>query len=255
MATTAARGADETKWRLVWADEFDRPGLPDIKKWDYEEGMRRNKELQFYTKARTENARVADGCLVIEGRRENWDKAEYTSASLITKGKAQWTYGRFEIRAKLPTARGTWPALWLLGVNIDKVSWPKCGEIDIMEHVGHLPNTIHGTVHTDAYNHVKQTQKGGTLKLDPKAGAGEFHIYAIDWLPDRIDFRVDNQTYFTFRKESDDPAVWPFAAPHYLLLNLAIGGTWGGAQGVDDAAFPQRLVIDYVRVYAPIPAK
>ena len=252
-------------WELVWADEFDHDGTPDKSKWDYEEGFVRNRELQYYTRARQENARVEAGSLVIEARKEkfqnpkynptangrNWkdqrEFAEYTSASLATKGKASWTYGRFEVRAKLPTGRGTWPAIWTLGTSFDKVSWPACGEIDIMENVGFDPDVIHANVHTTKYNHMLNTHKGS--KITVAKPYADFHVYAMEWHRDRLEFFVDDRLYFTFRKENDDNDVWPFDKPQYMLLNVAIGGDWGGQKGIDDAIFPQRLLVDYVRVF------
>ena len=135
----------------------------------------------------------------------------------------------------------------MLGVNIDEVGWPKCGEIDIMEHVGFAPGLLHGTVHTEVYNHVKGTARGGSFyRPDPFE---EFHIYAVEWLEDRIDFYIDEYKYFTFENENSGVDAWPFDAPHYLILNLAIGGSWGGQKGVDDSIFPQPYIIDYVRVF------
>jgi beta-glucanase (GH16 family) len=233
--------------RLVWSDEFDVPGLPDSAKWSYEEGFVRNKEAQFYTQARPENARVEGGCLVIESRKEPWGKADYTSASLHTLGKASWTYGRIEVRAQLPTGRGMWPAIWLLGVNRSEVRWPACGEIDIMENVGFDPDRICANIHTKAYNHVKKTNKGSSLAVPKPYEA--FHVYAIEWTPERIDFFVDTTKYFTFQNEGTGKDAWPYDLPHYLILNTAIGGSWGGENGIDDSIFPQRFWIDYVRVY------
>ena len=232
---------------LAWSDEFDQPGPPDPTKWDQEEGLLRNDEAQYYTRGRLENARVEDGRLVLESRHERFASAEYTSASLVTRNRAHFLHGRVEVRAQLPRGRGLWPAIWMLGANIEEVGWPRCGEIDIMENVGFEPDRIHGTVHTDAYNHTKNTQKGAELAV-PGVSDG-FHLYAIDWTPERIDFFVDTTAYFTFRKESSDPSVWPFDAKHYLILNVAVGGSWGGLHGIDTLVFPQRMLVDYVRVY------
>jgi beta-glucanase (GH16 family) len=245
--TASAHAADPERWELVWSDEFETPGLPDATKWDYEVGRVRNNEAQYYTKARTENARVEDGHLVIESRKEAFEGAEYTSASLITLGKAAWTRGRFEARAKLPKGRGVWPAIWTLGTNIKDAGWPLCGEIDIMEFVGHTPGIIHGTVHTDAYNHTKHTQKGAKLTVaDPH---DTWHVYAMDWEAKRLRITVDDIGYFHFDDEGSGAAAWPFDQPQYLLMNLAIGGAWGGAEGIDDGIFPQRMTVDWVRVY------
>lgn len=237
----------ESDLKMVWNDEFDNDGLPDPEKWSYDTGYIANNEKQYYTEARPENARIEDGHLVIEARKESWEGFDYTSARLVTRGKKSFTYGRFEIRAMVPTGTGTWPAIWMLGDNINEVGWPACGEIDIMEYVGFDPDTVHGNVHTRAYNHAIGTNKGNSTRLERPWE--NFHVYAIDWFEDRIDFYVDDVRYFTFEKESDDDDVWPFDNPHYLLLNLAIGGNWGGSEGIDDEIFPHRFLVDYVRVY------
>ena len=230
---------------LVWQDEFESRGLPDAGRWNYEVGRVRNNERQFYTRDRLENARVEDGMLVIEAHREPYQGADYTSASLTSR--ASWTYGRIEVRAKLPRGRGTWPAIWMLGLNIREVGWPACGEIDIMEHVGFDPGRIHANIHTKAYNHVQGTNKGNNRMISRPDE--EFHVYSAAWTPEQIEVFVDGQRYFTFPKEPGGDAVWPFDKPHYLILNLAVGGSWGGQKGLDDAAFPARLLIDYVRIY------
>ena len=227
-----------------------------------EQGFLRNRERQYYTRARSENARVENSLLIIESRREKFPNAayragardgkrspefaDYTSASLTTRGLQSWRYGRIEVRAKLPGGRGMWPAIWMLGERRG-VGWPACGEIDIMEFVGHEPDLIHGTVHTAKYNHVKGTQKGSQLRVP--SPEKDFHVYAIEWDAAKIDFFVDGQKYFTFANEHTGEDAWPFDHPHYLILNSAIGGAWGGARGIDDSIFPARFYIDYVRVY------
>ena len=238
---------DGQLWDLVWSDEFDYRGLPDPDRWGYEVGYIRNDEKQYYTEAREENAYVQDGVLTITARKETLEGYEYTSASLNTKGTAAWTYGRFEIRAKLPSGLGMWPAIWMLGANIDEVGWPECGEIDIMENVGFEPIMIHGTVHTGAYNHVLGTAKGSRIPI--QTISDDFHVYAIEWFEDHIDFYVDETRYFTFDNDGTGVAAWPFDLPHYLIINAAVGGSWGGQQGIDDDIFPQAYQIDYVRVY------
>ena len=165
-AAVSNEASSVKKWELVWADEFNGKGLPDQSKWDYEVGFIRNREKQYYTKARLENARVENGMLIIESRKEKYEKGDYTSASLHTRYKAKWLYGRIEVRAKLPTGRGMWPAIWMLGANYGKVRWPACGEIDIMENVGFNPDMIHANVHTKAYNHVKRTNKGSKIEAE-----------------------------------------------------------------------------------------
>ena len=253
------------QWKLAWADDFTSDGLPDPSKWTYEEGFLRNQETQYYTRARSENARVANGVLILEARKEqfpnaryqagstSWQRKEfaaYTSASLTTEGKAAWRYGRIEVRAKLPTGRGTWPAIWMLGVNRREVSWPRCGEIDIMENVGYDPDTISANIHTEAYNHVKKTNKGARISV--ARPYDDFHLYAVEWTPERMDFFVDERMYFSFTNEKTGAAAWPFDQPFYLILNLAIGGSWGGSKGIDDTIFPQRMEVDYVRAYEPV---
>jgi beta-glucanase (GH16 family) len=242
------------KWRLVWSDEFNYVGLPDPTKWDYDVGGHGwgNKELQFYTARRKENARVENGHLVIEARREQWQKREYTSARLASRGKGDWTYGRFEVSARLPSGRGTWPAIWMLPTSWTYGGWPNSGEIDIMEHVGFDPDVVHTSVHTSAYNHKIGTQKTATLKL---AGSRTgFNVYAVEWTPEEIRGFVNDQQLFTFRNErltkpDADYRQWPFDKPFHLLLNLAVGGDWGGQKGVDETIWPQRMEVDYVRVY------
>jgi beta-glucanase (GH16 family) len=247
------------QWELQWSDEFAVDGLPDPAKWDYEEGLVRNQEPQYYTR-RPENARVEGGMLVIEGRKEqfanprykegsdNWKEqkpfAPYTSASLTTQGKASWTYGRIEVRAKLPQGKGMWPAIWTLGDNISQIGWPRCGEIDIMEFVGKEPNKLHGTTHFSVDD--KHRSKGQSLTVERPFD--DFHLYAVEWFPDRIDFFFDQTKFHSFPlDEAGAGPENPFRKPHYLLMNLAIGGTWGGE--VDDSVLPQKYFIDYVRVY------
>lgn len=237
-------------WTLQWHDEFEGTGLPDSTKWGYEEGFVRNNEKQFYTRRRAENAHLDDGHLIITARKETYQDANYTSASLRTKDKASWTYGRIEVRAQLPTGRGMWPAIWMLGTNIDAVGWPECGEIDIMEYVGFEPDTIYANIHTEAFNHVDGTAKGSSIHVEAPDEA--FHTYAIEWTPDQIDFFVDEQNYFTFENTGAGVAEWPFDQPFYLILNAAVGGSWGGQEGIDDAIFPQQYRIDYVRVYEQV---
>jgi len=238
---------DPKRWRLEWADEFDKGPRPNPAIWSYEEGYIRNGEAQYYTVDRRENARVENGRLVIEARLDNWNGHKITSASLHTSGKKPILYGRIEVKAKIPTGRGTWPAIWMLGENIRKVGWPKCGEIDILENVGFDPNTIHANIHTEAYNHMKGNGKGNRIQANRPWE--RFHVYAVEWYPDRLEFFFDETRYFVYRNEGTGDAAWPYDKPHYLILNLAIGGSWGGAQGIDETLFPHRYEIEYVRVY------
>ena len=260
-AAFSAQGADD-QWKLVWSDEFDEAGLPNGKRWTNEVGFIRNREAQYYTAGRRENARVEDGKLIIEARKERFTNprfsaenrrrgsefAEFTSASLTTEGLAEWRYGRVEVRAKLPQGRGVWPAIWMLGTNRKEVGWPACGEIDIMEYVGFKPDVIHANIHTRKYNHVKGTGKGDKLRIEKPFE--NFHVYAIEWNSERIDFFVDKEKYFTYAKDQGaGEDAWPFDKPFYLILNLAIGGAWGGQKGIDETIFPQKFEVDYVRVY------
>lgn len=233
---------------LTWSDEFDKDGLPDYTKWGYNLGGDGwgNNELQYYTSRRAENARVENGKLIIEARKEAFENRQYTSARIITADLGEWTYGRFEIKAKLPSGVGTWPAIWLLSAK-SPLLWPDDGEIDIMEHVGHDQGVIHSTIHTKKYNHLDGTQKGDTLRV-PDCST-EFHVYALDWSADSIRAFIDNKPYFSFANEHTGHDAWPFDAKMYLILNIAIGGNWGGEKGVDDKIFPQRMEVDYVRVY------
>jgi beta-glucanase (GH16 family) len=233
---------------LLWSDEFNYTGLPDPMKWGYDVGGNGwgNQELQFYTERVAKNARVENGRLIIEAHREPMGTNAFTSARLVTRERANWSYGKIEVRAKLPRGTGTWPAIWMLA-DKPNMRWPDDGEIDIMEHVGFDPGVIHGTVHTGAYNHSRGTHKSG--KINEADVMDEFHKYTIVWTGDKIDFFLDDQKYFTFNNERRSSAEWPFDRPFYLLLNIAIGGTWGGQKGVDNSVFPQRMEIDYVRVY------
>ncbi|MDO5607597.1 MAG: glycoside hydrolase family 16 protein [Capnocytophaga sp.] len=249
------------QWRLAWSDEFDYDGLPDPGKWSYEHGFVRNNEPQYYTKGRAENAVVRGGMLIITARKEpfrnefynqkgtkvrNDSVAEYTSASLHTLGKRSVLYGRIEMRAKLPQGQGVWPAFWMKGTDNFEVGWPKCGEIDIMEYVGHDPETVHGTCHFVDNKQINHQSKGGTLSgVQPFDG---FHIYAIEWDEHKIDFYFDTQKYFSFDTEmAQNEKENPMQKPYYLLLNFAVGGSWGGK--IDDENLPQQYLIDYVRVY------
>lgn len=236
-------------WKLTWSEEFNYVGLPDSSIWNYAVGGNGygNNELQYYTQSDTNNAVVRDGKLFITALKKIKEKSKYTSARLFTKDKAMFTYGRIEISAKLPSGRGTWPAIWMLGKNRSEISWPECGEIDIMEHVGYDPDSIHGTIHTKAYNHIKGTQKGKTIFIKNPYTA--FNTYAIEWTPEKIDFLVNDVVYNHIENEHRTSAEWPFDQPFYLIINLAIGGNWGGKKGIDENIFPATMEVDYIRVY------
>lgn len=235
---------------LVWSDEFDVDGAPDASKWSYDlaDGCPNNcgwgnAELQSYTN-RTKNVRVEDDKLKIELRKEN---ERFTSARLVSKGKGDWTYGRFEIRAKLPSALGTWPAIWMLPTDNVYGNWPRSGEIDIMENVGYDPDTIIASAHTFAYNHGIDTHKKAALHV-PDCSE-EFHVYSLEWNEEKYDVYVDEKLLFTFNNENKSSKEWPFDQRFHLILNLAFGGNWGGKMGVDPSALPVTMVVDYVRVY------
>jgi beta-glucanase (GH16 family) len=235
---------------LVWSDEFDYTEQPNPSLWSYDVGSGGwgNNELQYYTDNRSENARVENGALIIEARKESFQGRNYTSARVISKNKGDWKYGRFEIRAKLPKGRGTWPAVWMLPTDWIYGGWPASGEIDIMEHVGYDMNRVHGTIHTEDFNHTKGTQIGTSIVTNDVDT--EFHEYALEWHPNRIDIFLDDVLYFTVKDNGTGFGAWPFDQRFHLLLNIAVGGNWGGVQGVDDSIFPQRMEVDYVRVYA-----
>lgn len=250
---------DETRiegWRLVWSDEFNRDGQPDPSKWSYDVGGHGwgNNELQYYAESRLKNARVEGGRLIIEAHKEPVQGREYTSARMVTKGKGDWLYGRIEVRAKLPSGRGTWPAIWMLASQdvYGDGYWPHNGEIDIMEHVGFDPDVVHASVHTLAYHHSIGTQRSSSKRVST-ARSG-FNTYRIEWSESRITAYINDDLYFTFANEQltnqqADWRQWPFDKPFHLLLNIAVGGNWGGAQGVDDSIWPQRMEVEYVRVY------
>lgn len=236
----------ESSPALVWGDEFNYTGAPDTTRWGYDLGGDGwgNNELQRYTKD-LRNARVENGNLIIEAHK---DSLAYTSARLLSKRKGDWLYGRFEIRAKLAKGRGTWPAIWMLPTDWKYGGWPASGEIDIMEHVGYDPGVIHATAHSEAYNHVKGTQVENTVNVSDAQDT--FHLYTLDWSKDKMDFYVDDKIFHTItRNPNDDFKGWPFDEKFHLLLNIAVGGNWGGKNGVDESIWPQRMEVDYVRVY------
>lgn len=242
--------------RLVWREEFDGAAL-DMSKWKFDTSRNKegwwNNEKQYYSAGRRKNIRIEKGRLILEAHRErldparyaDWGGQDYTSGKIISKG-AGWTYGFFEIRAKLPCGRGTWPAIWMLPPDMKE--WPGDGEIDIMEHVGWNPYEIVASLHTGLFNHSIKTQRSAQ-KMLPSA-CTRFHRYQLDWRPDMITIGFDGRAMF--RVKNNQPGgkgAWPFNVPFELILNLAVGGDWGGHKGIDDAAMPQRMEVDYVRVW------
>ncbi len=247
-------GEEKQKWSLVWSDEFDGNGLPDPSKWGYDAGDGcpnicgwGNNELQYYSVGRLENSRVENGRLVIEARRETTGTRQYSSARLVSKHKGYWTYGRIEVRAQLPRGRGVWPAIWMLPTDWKYGGWPRSGEIDIMEFVGYQPDSIYGTVHTQAFNHTLGTQVSGRIFADDLSSS--FHTYGIEWDDEKIDFLFDGKKFHTFTNNGQGVDAWPFDQAFHLVLNVAVGGNWGGKMGVDETIWPQQMLVDYVRVY------
>lgn len=246
-------GGKPANWKLVWSDEFSQTGLPDASKWLFDTERNKagwyNHELQYYATERLENSQISGGKLIITARKEklntnaDYGGQSYTSARLLSRGKASWTYGFFEIRAKLPCGLGTWPAIWMLG---NKGTWPDDGEIDIMEHVGKNKGQILGSAYTNFYNWANGT--GNTKSTTIADACDNFHNYQLYWDENQLAIGVDDHYYFQFiNPKTGDVKKWPFDHPQYLILNLAIGGDLGGA--VDDMIFPSKFEIDYVRVY------
>ena len=243
-------------YQLVWADEFETDGLPDETNWAYDTHRNAagwyNNELQYYSAARPENARVENGRLIIEARKEpetietfpDSGGQAYSSARLFTSQRASWLYGYFEIRAKLPCGRGLWPAIWTLPEGNSK--WPDDGEIDIMEYVGWNPDAFHATVHTRDNNHMIGSQFGASYQSATACGA--YHTHSLLWTEDALQVAVDGNIYFTYPRNGKDYGAWPFDRPHHLILNLAVGG-WGAQEGIDANAFPAQMEVDYVRIY------
>ncbi len=254
---TLTQKTDGEEWKVVWSDEFEGEGLPDTSKWTYDIGNWGwgNNELQYYTENRLENARLENGNLVIEARKNDMNQ-EWTSARLTTRGKVTFLYGRIEFRAKVPPNRGNWAAGWTLGDEyVDELSWPYCGEIDILESVGYEMDDetgngkAHASAHCGAYYFKLGNQPTGTIEVENMNK--DYHIYAVDWTPDGIVASVDGKEYFTYNDTSTELA-WPFGKAQNIILNLAMGGGWGGLQGMDESVTSQIFLVDYVRVYEKI---
>jgi beta-glucanase (GH16 family) len=243
--------------KLLWSDEFDGKSL-DTAKWSFDTSRNKvgwfNKELQYYSADRPENLRLEHGRLVIELRKDpqairqfaDWGKQQYSSAKIVTKDKVAFNAGFVEVSAKLPCSRGTWPAIWMMPQA--ESPWPDGGEIDILEQVGSQPNVAHATLHTALFNHTHGNARGAETRVPTACSA--FHRYQLAWTTESITMGVDDHAYMRVR--NDQPGgrgAWPFDAPFYLILNLAMGGDWAGSKGIDDAALPQRFEVDYVRVW------
>jgi beta-glucanase (GH16 family) len=227
-------------WTLAWSDEFNIDGLPDTSRWGNEVGFIRNNELQYYTKQRPDNSVIVNGNLLIIARKESYKTANYTSASLTTDGKHSWTYGKIEARMKLPEGQGLWPAFWMLGQNIHQVGWPRCGEIDIMEHINNEKIT-HGTLH---WHNEKHVSSGGTEPCD----VSQYHNYTVEWDPDAVKWFLDGNKYWEVSIKDSINSTSEFHKPQYIILNLAIGGNWPKNPDAS-TTFPDTMYVDWVRVY------
>lgn len=254
-STSSTDNGDELEYQLIWSDEFDGNEL-NMDNWSFELGDGchlgvnlcgwGNNELQYYTD-RTENIFVQDGSLHIVARDERFQNKNYTSARIRTIDKGDWKFGRFEIRAKLPEGQGIWPAVWMLPTEEVFGGWPRSGEIDIMELVGHRPSTVHGTVH---YGPVwpQNQNKGNTYSLSSGKFSDDFHVFSIEWMEDEINWYVNDTLFHTVTPEILSPHNYPFNETFHLILNLAVGGNWPGNPN-SSTRFPQTLEVDYIRVY------
>ncbi|RYE07179.1 MAG: glycoside hydrolase family 16 protein [Sphingobacteriaceae bacterium] len=252
--TPAAMPVDKS-WTFettpFFTDEFSNTGKPDSAKWNYDIGGGGwgNNELEYYTNL-PENANVANGILSINAKKEAYNGMNYTSARLVSKGTGSMLYGRIEVSAKLPSGRGLWPAVWMLPDVYTYGSWPKSGEIDVMENVGYDPNPIYFTIHTQLYNGAIGTQKGASKNITDASTA--FHKYRVDWTPYAVRGYYDDVLLFIYINDGNGSTSWPFDQKFHLLLNIAVGGNWGGIKGVDDTAFPTSMQVNYVHFYKMI---
>ena len=240
-------------WNIVWQDEFDKDSL-DLTKWSREIGGHGwgNNELQFYTDSDS-NSYVENGNLILkaqvvpQGIGSSKGLRYYSSARLRTYGKGDWKYGRIEVKAKVASGQGIWPAIWMLPTDWLFGGWPSSGEIDIMEHVGYDLGVVHGSVHTEAYNHKINTQRSSARKIANVDT--EFHVYSIIWDKDKISFFIDDVQYFLFENDQQgNYKTWPFDQRFHLLINIAVGGDWPGNPD-NSTNFPRKMLVDYVRVY------
>lgn len=233
--------------QLVWSDDFNTNGAPDTNKWGYDLGKGDNGwgngEKQFYTN-RTDNVKVENGLLKIIAKKESYQGSDYTSARLLTKGKFDFTYGRIDVRAKLPTGAGTWPAIWMLGANIDSKGWPACGEIDIMEHWGYNPTKISSATHTPSCSGGCANTKVGETTITDYATA--FHIYSLEWTETELKFIIDEVVKYSYKPTVRNSSTWPYTAPQFIILNVAMGGSWFEI----DPNFTESIMeVDYIKVY------
>jgi beta-glucanase (GH16 family) len=241
--------AEDNFVNLIWSDEFDTDGSPDSDKWNYDIGDGcpnlcgwGNGEKQYYT-SRSDNVIVENGILKIKAKKESYEGSEYTSTRMLTQGKFAFTYGKVEVRAKLPSGGGTWPAIWMLGTNISSVGWPACGEIDIMEHAGNRQGIVSSALHTPS-------SSGGTINHGDQTISDvsqEFYVYMLEWNKDEMIFSVDGVEHYRYNPSNKNADTWPFDADQFLILNVAMGGTFGGT--IDSNFSESSMEIDYIRVY------
>ena len=234
-------------YTLTWGDEFNNPVI-NAGSWTFESGNNNgwgNNELEYYTD-RTQNAFVSQGNLIIEARAESYSGANYTSTRMITKDKKIFKFGRIDIRAKMPKGKGIWPALWMLGNNIGTAGWPACGEMDILELLGHEPNKIYGTMHWGA-NVASHGSKGSSYTLSTGSFDQQFHVYSLIWQQNDIRVLVDDVD-FVHVTSADVTGTYPFNSDFFFIFNIAVGGSWPGSPD-GTTSFPQRMVVDYVRVF------
>jgi beta-glucanase (GH16 family) len=247
--TVFSQNKDKPKWTLSWREEFNYNGLPDTTIWSYDVGGTGwgNDELQYYTQQRKQNAHVSNGHLYIQAIKENYKGKAYTSARLVTKGKKDFRYGKIEVRARPPKGRGIWPAIWMLSSKVPR-TWPDDGEIDIMEYVGYARGEITGAAH------VKKNETGNDIlssvnEIMIDNVEEKFYIYTLTWTPTRLEWWVDNKMFHFYEKGTRPGWQWPFDVKFHIILNIAVGGSWGGRRGIDDSIFPQTFAIDYIRAY------
>ncbi len=241
---------DDSSSNLIWSDEFSEENL-NLNYWNIIEGNGcpelcgfGNNEVQSYSR-NVRNIRVENGNLIIEAQKEN---NSFYSAKITTANKIDWNTGYIEIRALLPYGKGTWPAIWMLPTLDRKLNWPKDGEIDIMEHVGYNQNIIYGTIHTDAFNHLKNTHKSDSIYVNTSV---HYNTYGLNWTKNKLEWYVNDTLFHSVNKKDNAlTEEWPFNKNFHLILNLAVGGDWGGKYGIDENIFPQRFLIDYVRLFS-----
>ena len=235
-------------YTMAWSDEFTESSL-DMSNWNQEVGNGSggwgNNELEFY-KASPGNIFISNGNLIIEARKETMDRFNYTSGRMTTQGKKYFKFGRIDIRAKLPVGKGIWPALWMLGTNITSVGWPACGEIDIMELIGTTPSLVYGTLHWS--NSGSHASKGSNFPLLTSDYSKQFHVFSIIWKPDDITFFVDDQKYLEVKATDTGASNYPFNADQFFIFNVAVGGNWPGSPEIN-TEFPERMFVDYIRVF------